>query len=60
MFALVHDSNIVPGYWSDHSYITLKIKLQGNESGRGYWKFNNSLLKHKDHVQVVNTLIHIQ
>ena len=38
MFTLVHDSDIVPGYRIDHSGIILKIKLQENERGRGYWK----------------------
>ena len=41
MFTLVHDSDVVPGYRTDHPGIILKIKLQENERGRGYWKFNN-------------------
>ena len=58
MIALVHDSDIVPGYRTDHSGITLKIKLQENERWPGYWKFNISLVKHKDYVQTVKTVIH--
>ena len=44
-----------PGYRNDHSGITLKIKMQENARGRGHWKFNNVLLKHKDYVQIVKT-----
>ena len=57
MFTLVHDSDIVPGYRTDHSGIILKIKLQENERGRGYWKFNNSLLKDTNYVTTVKTVI---
>ena len=57
MFTLVHDCNIVPGYRTDHSGTTLKIKLQENESGRGYWKFNNSLLKDTNYVTTVKGVI---
>ena len=46
-FQYVHESSIVPGYRTDHSGILIKIKLQDNERGKGYWKFNNSLLKDK-------------
>ena len=55
MFTLVHDSDIVPGYRTDHSGIILKIKLQENERERGYWKFNNSLLKDTNYVTTVKT-----
>ena len=57
MFTLFHDSDIVPGYRTDHSGIILKIKLQENERGRGYWKFNNSLLKDTNYVTTVKTVI---
>ena len=46
-FQYVHESSIVPGYRTDHSGILIKFKLQDNERGKGYWKFNNSLLKDK-------------
>ena len=41
------------GYRTDHSGITSKLKLNQNERGTRYWKFNNSLLKDKDYVQLV-------
>ena len=57
IFQHVHDTSIIPGYRSDHSGIYLKIKLHENERGRGYWKFNNTLLKDKDYVNVVKLQI---
>ena len=57
IFQHVHDTSIIPGYRSDNSGIYLKIKLHENERGRGYWKFNNTLLKDKDYVNVVKLQI---
>ena len=64
-FFLVHDStfqyvtaaNIISGYRTDHSAITLKLKLHENERGKGYWKFNNSLLKDKKIVEETKQVI---
>ena len=64
-FFLVHDSifqyvtaaNIISGYRTDHSAITLKLKLHENERGKGYWKFNNSLLKDKKFVEETKQVI---
>ena len=53
----ITDSDIIPGYRADHSSITLRVKLQNNERGRGYWKFNNSLLKDKSYVDEIKKII---
>lgn len=45
MLHYVQKSDINMSYRSDHSVITLKLKFSNLERGRGYWKFNNSLLK---------------
>lgn len=45
LFHYVIDSDIISGYRTDHSAITLKLKFQESDRGKGYWKFNNSLLK---------------
>ena len=42
IFQFVTESSIVSGYRTHNSGITLKIKFQDAECGRGYWKFNNS------------------
>ena len=64
-FFLVHDSifryviaaNIISGYRTDHSAIIIKLKLHENENERGYWKFNNSLLKDKKCVEETKQVI---
>ena len=50
-------SDIVPGYRTDHSGIILKLKLQESERGRGYWKFNNTLLKDKKYIEDVKATL---
>ena len=48
----VEDSGILPAIQSDHSRITLSLKT-GNEAtkGRGFWKFNSSLLHDQNYVR---------
>ena len=57
IFSFVTDSDIVPGYRTDHSGIILKKKLQENERGKGYWKFNNTLLKDKKYIEEIKNII---
>ena len=56
-FELVYDCNQVSGYRTDHSGIILKLKLNQNERGKSYCKFNNSRLKDKDYIQLVKKSI---
>lgn len=53
----ITDCDIVPGYRSDHSGIILKLKLQEYERGKGYWKFNNTLLKDPKYIEEVKRTI---
>ena len=57
MLQFVTDTKIIPGYRTDHSGITLKLKLIDSEKGRGYWKFNNTLIKDKDYVSLIKNTI---
>ena len=52
-FLYTSDTCIIPGYRSDHSGILLDLTLNENERGRGYWKFNNSLLKDQNYIKLV-------
>ena len=57
-FLYADATNIIPGYRTDHSGITLDLVFNyANERGRGYWKFNNSLLKDKNYIQIVKDTI---
>ena len=53
----VSDTDIISGFRSDHSGIILNMSFNQNEHGRGYWKFNNLLLKDKDYITVVKETI---
>lgn len=56
-FQYVHDSGITPGYRTDHSGVYIKVRFQDNERGKGYWKFNNSLLKDRNYIQTIKKTI---
>ena len=53
----VTDAEIIPGYRTDHSLITLDLCLFKNTKGKGFWKFNNSLLHDKTYVNLVKQCI---
>ena len=54
----VLDTDIKIGYRSDHRIVTLRFKkAEGEKRGRTYWKFNNSLLKDKQYVDLVKQTI---
>ena len=57
MFSMVDNTDILPGYRSDHSIPTVTFAKQTPHRGRGYWKFNNSLLKDTKYIQVVKDAI---
>ena len=48
---------INPSYRSDHSSIQIKILLNKFERGKGLWKFNCSLLKEQEYIDLVNSII---
>ena len=54
----VDDSDILPSIQSDHSRILLSLK-NGNEAkkGRGFWKFNSSLLHDANYVNELKNII---
>ena len=43
--------------FSDHALISIEIDFRNFKRGRGYWKFNNSLLKDLEYVSVVKKSI---
>ena len=53
LLSLATDSSIQSGYRSDHNRVTLTLQLSEHERGRGYWKFNNSLLTDKDFITMI-------
>ena len=57
LFHYVAETDIIAGYRSDHNGILLKLKLIENERGKVYRKFNNSLLKDNDYINIVKQTI---
>ena len=57
MYIYHDDCKIVPGYRTDHSGLVLKLNFFEQERGKGYWKFNNSLLKDKKYIEIVHKII---
>ena len=57
LMTLVEKVNINPGYRTDHCCVELSISLLDFKKGRGFWKFNNSLLKDETYVKLVKDTI---
>ena len=54
----LEDVNINPSVKSDHCIITVKFNIkQDHTRGKGFWKFNSSLLKNKDYVEIVKNVL---
>ena len=51
------NTDIVPGYKTDHLMITLQISLHNNPRGRGFWKLNTSFLKDEKYVNQIREII---
>ena len=48
---------IIPGYRTDQSAITLEVCFKQEERGKGYSKFNTSLLGDNNYVNIVKKCI---
>ena len=57
MLNVVQQCNIKSSYHSDHSIIEMCIKVNPFTKGKGLWKFNTSLLKNKDYLDLVKDII---
>ncbi len=53
----MQSTRVHPGLKSDHSIISLNISHSKLQRGRGFWKFNSSLLKDIDYVSNVTDII---
>ena len=49
--------DILPTCFSDHSPIVLEIDFSKFNRGKGFWKFNNSLLQDKKYLEIIKNLI---
>ncbi|CAH3030879.1 unnamed protein product, partial [Porites evermanni] len=52
-FCNIINAEILAGYKTDHSMITLQISLHSNTRGRGFWKLNTSFLTETEYVNQI-------
>lgn len=57
LMSLLHSVSILPGYRTDHSIIELQLKFNNFTKGKGFWRFNNFLLRDPTYVQKVKDTI---
>ena len=57
LLSFVDCTRNLQGYKSDHSAITIELKLNNFKKGKGFWKFNNSLLYDRVYVNKVKDII---
>ena len=48
------ESDIIPGYRSDHSMVILKLRFGNDIQHKTFWKFNYSLLRDKQYIKEIN------
>ena len=54
-FYNIINAEILAGYKTDHSMITLQISLRSNTRGRGFWKLNTSFLSETEYVNHIKS-----
>ncbi len=57
LMSYIENSTILPGYLTDHSLVLLELRLNDFVRGRGFWRFNNSLLKDPVYIKKVKEVI---
>ncbi len=55
---LMENVKVHPGLKSDHSIISINISNLKTQRGRGFWKFNSTLLKDIDYVSNITSMVH--
>ena len=57
LLPFVQNTNILPTCFSDHSPVILDVDFSRFSRGKGFWKFNNSLLKDTNYLEIIKNLI---
>ena len=57
MLPFVENAKISPGFCSDHSLIELDVDFSKFVRGKGFWKFNSSLLYDTSYCEIVKNTI---
>lgn len=54
--SIVSQVKILPGYRTDHSLLFLELQIDDFKKGKGFWRFNNSLLKDYDYILQIKNI----
>ena len=53
----ISETNIMPGYRTDHAIVTLKICVGSQKRGKGFFKLNNTLLQNEEYSKKIKETI---
>ena len=54
---VITNAEILPGYRTDHSMITVRINTVANPRGPGFWKLNTHLLTESEYINLIRKTI---
>ena len=57
LYSQINECNISPGFKTDHSSVSINVVTTDEARGRGFWKFNTSLLHDIDYVNEIKQCI---
>ena len=60
LLSLVDKVEIKPGYRTDHSSVELSLRLTSFDKSKGFWKFNNQILKDIEYSQQVKKCLYLK
>ena len=53
----ITNADILPGYKTDHSLITIHLASSSNPRGPGFWKLNTSFLLDSEYIELIKKTI---
>ena len=56
----ITNADILPGYKTDHSLITIHLASNSNPRGPGFWKLNTSFLLDSEYIEFINYIDEVE
>ena len=53
----ITNADILPGYKTDHSLITIHLASNSNPRGPGFWKLNTSFLLDSEYIELIKKTV---
>ena len=57
LITAITNADILPGYKTDHSLITIHLAGNNNPRGPGFWKLNTSFLLASEYIELIKKLL---